>query len=257
MLERFRDYSNPNSLGSHFRRTRFRHVKKILEGILQVKSECKVLDVGGTAQYWNLLPDTLRKSIHLTILNLKNSRGADPRLDCPQGLHIDFVIGDGRDLSQYSENEFDLGHSNSVIEHVGQYHDMADFVREINRVASIFFIQTPNLWFPIDPHYGVPFVHWFPWPLRAWLLTKINLGFRSRFTKTEEAIDFVEFVNVIDKYIFTSLNPTAAILKERVLFLTKSLMMTNAENIVIEESVQKNLPNSGVGAAVTINNDLR
>lgn len=242
MLESFRDYSNPNSLGSCFRRTRFRHVKKILEGILQVKPECKVLDIGGTAQYWNLLPDELRKSIHLTILNLKEERGADPRLHCPQGLHIDFVVGDGRDLGQYGEDEFDLGHSNSVIEHVGQYNNMADFVREINRVARIFFIQTPNLWFPIDPHYGIPFVHWFPWPLRAWLLTKVSLGFRRRFTKMEEAIDFVEFVNVIDEHVLTSLNPTAAILKERVLFLTKSLMMTNAENIVAGEAVKRGLP---------------
>ena len=85
-----RDYSNPNSLGSRFRRARFRYVKKILEGILQVKSECKVLDVGGTAQYWNLLPFALRKSIHLTILNLEKARGADPQLRCPQGLQTVF-----------------------------------------------------------------------------------------------------------------------------------------------------------------------
>jgi SAM-dependent methyltransferase len=57
---------------------------------------------------------------------------------------------------------FDIVFSNAVIEHVGSRAAQADFVRESCRVGKAFFITTPNRWFPVEHHSGLPLVHFLP-----------------------------------------------------------------------------------------------
>jgi len=61
------------------------------------------------------------------------------------------------DLQLNQDGEFDLVFSNSVIEHVGDFERMRQFVHEARRVAKSYWIQTPSKWFPIEPHCGMPF----------------------------------------------------------------------------------------------------
>jgi hypothetical protein len=39
---------------------------------------------------------------------------------------------------------------------------MAGPARETVQVGRSYYLQTPNFWFPLEPHYGVPFIHWLP-----------------------------------------------------------------------------------------------
>ena len=72
------------------------------------------------------------------------------------------VRSDGRDLP-FADREFDLGFSNSVVEHVAGGRDgQRRFVEELCRVAARVFVTTPNRFFPIDPHTLLPFVHLLP-----------------------------------------------------------------------------------------------
>ncbi len=48
-----------------------------------------------------------------------------------------------------------------MIEHVPKDLQPA-FAHEIRRVGERYFVQTPNRYFPIEPHYQMPFVHSFP-----------------------------------------------------------------------------------------------
>ena len=60
------------------------------------------------------------------------------------------------------EGEFDVVHSNAVIEHVGGRERQLAFVREALRVGRRVFLTTPNRWFPVEVHTRLPLVHWLP-----------------------------------------------------------------------------------------------
>ena len=68
--------------------------------------------------------------------------------------------GDGTNL-RFADREFPIAYSNSVIEHIPKHLQRA-FADEVRRVGERYFVQTPNRWFPIEPHYLVPAWHWLP-----------------------------------------------------------------------------------------------
>ena len=74
---------------------------------------------------------------------------------------IRYVQADACDLP-FADGEFDVVHSNAVVEHVGDRERQEAFVREALRVGRRVFVTTPNRWFPIEVHTRLPFVHWFP-----------------------------------------------------------------------------------------------
>jgi hypothetical protein len=74
---------------------------------------------------------------------------------------LTYVQADGRRLP-FRDRQFDIVHSNAVVEHVGAYEDQRAFVHELCRVAESGFITTPNAWFPIETHSKLPLVHWLP-----------------------------------------------------------------------------------------------
>lgn len=219
------NYRSHKSMGYRFRKARFKNIETIIYQILKVKSKCKILDVGGTSVYWHLLPPELIDRVSITILNLNIPKGSDVNSGGPQNIDLHFEVGDGRQLSHFDDNSFDLVHSNSVIEHVGLIKDMMSFANEVQRVGYMHYVQTPNIWFPIDPHYGVPFFHWLPWPVRAKILCAVSVGFKDRFSEYYDAVQFIEFVNLLDESAIKLLFPNSKILKERFLLLTKSLMV--------------------------------
>jgi SAM-dependent methyltransferase len=65
----------------------------------------------------------------------------------------------------FQTNEFDLVFSNAVIEHVGDRQSQASFASEICRVGKQFFVTTPNRWFPVEHHTGIPLLPFLPAPL--------------------------------------------------------------------------------------------
>lgn len=224
MFEFLRDYSNPSSLGSQFRRKRFKYVESLVRHVLTTQNECTIIDIGGTATYWKLMSAELLKRCVITISNLENVRGGDPRTNVPtEGLFV-FHIGDGRDLKEIATDQFDIAHSNSVVEHVGKFSDMESYCKELVRVGRYYYLQTPNVWFPIEPHYGAPFIHWLPSPARARLLSKWNIGFHKRYTSLDAAYNFVEFINLIDQLGVENLLPNGCIRKEKLFLLTKSII---------------------------------
>lgn len=75
----------------------------------------------------------------------------------------------------FEDQSFDVVFSNAVIEHIVNENDRDFFVSELRRIGRAVFITTPNKWFPVEFHTGVPFVHWFT-PLFNWLLDAVKVS---------------------------------------------------------------------------------
>lgn len=216
------------SRASRFRLRRFALIEGLLRPMLAKRDRLRVLDVGGRRDYWDLLDPGIAARLSITILNNQpielesHIRPEDP-------IEIDYALGDACDMPQYADAAFDLVHSNSVIEHVGSLQNMARMADEIRRTARAYYVQTPYLWFPIEPHYGVPFFHWLPAPTRARMGWKRKIGYRSRMPTYRASLALADHTELVDQTLMRELFPDAELVKERVALLVKSLIVTRPD----------------------------
>jgi len=215
------DYGNPNSIASQIRRRRIQPLINMIEAVYEAKRAVNILDIGGTRDYWNILPESLFEShkIKVTIVNISLPQG-DPAME----KHFVRHKGDACNLSEFSDNSFDIAHSNSVIEHVGDWDRVKMFASELLRLAPAHFVQTPNYWFPIEPHFMMPFFHWLPRPSRIWLVMKFHLGHHSRQLTVDGAVETVNSARLLNKRLFSHLFSNSAIITERLFLLPKSFI---------------------------------
>jgi hypothetical protein len=76
-----------------------------------------------------------------------------------------FVRADAAAGLPFPDRYFELAYCSSVIEHVEPARRAA-FASELRRVARGWYVQTPAMSFPIEPHSLLPAAHWLPVPLR-------------------------------------------------------------------------------------------
>jgi 2-polyprenyl-3-methyl-5-hydroxy-6-metoxy-1,4-benzoquinol methylase len=115
----------------------------------------------------------------------------------------------------FRDGEFEVAFSNSVIEHVPPELQRA-FANEIRRVARRYFVQTPNRYFPIEPHYQLPFFQFLPKRARRALNRRFQLGWQPK--------GHWEEITLLSARDLRRLFPDAEIRSERIFGLTKSLM---------------------------------
>jgi Methyltransferase domain len=133
------------------------------------------------------------------------------------------VSGDACNLSQVADASFDLVHSNSVIEYVGDWSRVEAFVAETRRLAPAYYLQTPYFWCPIEPHFLAPFIHWLPESWRINLVMLMGLGHHPRANSVGQAMHIVRDAILLDKTQLRYLLPDASIQFEWLLVLPKSL----------------------------------
>ena len=204
------------SVSNKFRRKRF---KFFLDFIKELPRPVKILDIGGTPDFWKQMTnqtDSLYKDLIITILNIEEPA------NFPDS--IKFIKGDARDLSAFSDKEFDVVFSNSVIEHVGEYDSQKKMADEIIRTGKKYFVQTPNYYFPFEPHFLFPLFQFFPRSLQIFLLTYFNMGWYKKCESKDEAIAVLESVNLLRLKDFKKLFPSAKIYKEKFLCMNKSFV---------------------------------
>jgi len=68
----------------------------------------------------------------------------------------------GGEALPFSNQEFDIVFSNAVLEHVGSFARQQFFIHELCRVGRSVFVTTPNRWFPVEHHTGLPLLHYLP-----------------------------------------------------------------------------------------------
>lgn len=132
-------------LGGYFRQRRQQWILSEFYGCNSV------IDLGGTVESW-----PSRYFPNMTLVNVATSDHSLPEGAC-------FIQADACHVPV--GRTFDLAYSNSAIEHVGTWERQREFANEMLRLGRRVYCQTPNRWFPIEPHYLTAFVHWLP---RSW-----------------------------------------------------------------------------------------
>ena len=203
-----------SSVNQGFREKRFKFFKDLLDSVRKVGT-INILDVGGTQSYWENMKFTSSNSIHITLLNLEAGEVANKNFSS--------ISGDATDLSRFGDKHFDVVFSNSVIEHLYTFEAQQKMANEIRRVGRHYFVQTPNIYFPIEPHWVFPLFQFLPFGLRVWITKAYYLDSYPAESRKEIAIQRVKEVRLLTERDMRGLFPEAKIYREMFFGLKKSI----------------------------------
>jgi hypothetical protein len=182
--------------------------------IASLDKPLRIIDVGGTNEFWVQRGWAGREDVHITLVNL---------VELPhEHANIEPTVGDATALDGYADGEFDIAFSNSVIEHLHDFDAQVAMAREMRRVADAYWVQTPNFWFPMEPHFLVPGWQWLPRSLRISVLQHRPVGWMDRVPERERAAELVDEVRLLRRRELSRLFPDAEIAPERFGGLVKS-----------------------------------
>ncbi len=207
---------NPKSINQKFREKRFAFFKDLMDQV-DSTTPIKILDIGGTEPYWERMKLTESDKFTVTLLNLT--------VTPIKYKNFTSIKGDASDLSQFEDKHFDIVFSNSVIEHLFSKENQKRMADEIRRVGKYYYVQTPNYFFPIEPHWLFPFFQYLPFNVRVFLDRNFNLGHRKKSSTRAQAIEKVSEVKLLTEREMKKLFPEGQVYREYFLGLIKSVTM--------------------------------
>jgi hypothetical protein len=210
-LRQLADDSSETSLSHRLRAQRFARFERLAAALPRPLS---VIDIGGTNEFWEQRGWADRDDVTITLVNLTEQ----PR----RFENLVPIVGDATDLGQFADAEFDLAFSNSVIEHLFTFESQKRMADEVSRVSRAYWVQTPNFWFPMEPHFLVPGWHWMPVEARVAVLRRRGVGWMGRCPDPEHARRIVREVRLMRRQELARLFPDAVLVPERFGGLVKS-----------------------------------
>lgn len=174
----------------------------------------RILDIGGTTAFWEQRHWAGRPDVHITTVNLKaEARKYD---------NIEPREGDATDLHEFADGSYDVTFSNSVIEHLFTFDKQARMAAEIQRVGRAHWVQTPNYWFPMEPHFHVVGWQWLPVWMRVAIIRRRTCGWRGRTIDPIRAREVVGEVRLMTRRELAGLFPDSKLMPERFYGFVKS-----------------------------------
>jgi len=177
----------------------------------------KILDVGGTELFHEIMGLAGNKDYMITILNLSESK--------TRHKNIKSVKGNACQMKEFDDYHFDVVFSNSVIEHVGNFEDQKMMADEMQRLAKKFFLQTPNFYSPVEPHFFIPLFQFLPIQIQIFLVQNFNCGYLKKTPNKKEAKKVVRSIRLLKESEIKKLFPESIIKKERFLGFTLSFIV--------------------------------
>jgi hypothetical protein len=205
----FHDYALEKS--KQMRLRRFRRFQE-LAGLLP--RPLRIIDIGGTNGFWEMCGWAGVDDVQITAFNLAPEERKHE--------NIEVLAGDATNLSEVDDRSYDIAFSNSVIEHLFTWENQVAMAREMMRVATAYYCQTPNFWFPMEPHFQVPGWQWMPEGMRVGLLRRRRCGFRGPTPDLEAARRSVREVRLVGRRELRRLFPSCSLHAERFAGLVKS-----------------------------------
>jgi hypothetical protein len=211
LIRRLAEGKNPDSISNRFRSRRFQRFEAL---VATLPRPLKILDVGGTNQFWENRGWADRQDVQIFSLNLVAEE--------KRHENITPLAGDATDLSHFADGSFEVGFSNSVIEHLFTFEQQSRMASEIRRVCKSYWVQTPNYWFPMEPHFHVPGWQWLPLDVRIAIIRRWRCGWRGPYSDPARAREMVAEVRLMTGRELEQLFPDATLLRERFCGMVKS-----------------------------------
>jgi methyltransferase family protein len=205
------DDENPNSFSNKLRARRFRQFEALAAALPR---PLRILDVGGTNDFWEKRGWAGREDVQIFSVNLFPEK--------QRHENVTPLTGNATDLAQFADHSFDIAFSNSVIEHLFTLESQRRMASEIQRVGKAFWVQTPNFWFPMEPHFQVPGWQWMPLDLRIAIIRRWRCGWRGPCSDAAAARQLVEEVRLLTRTALQAIFPGATLIPERFCGLVKS-----------------------------------
>lgn len=212
LLDKIADNSRQGSLSHQFRRRRFAFFQSLIDTLPRPVS---ILDIGGTTDFWEQMAFN-DAEVQITLLNLQAMPVSSPRYTS--------VAGDATRLEGYADQSFDIVFSNSVIEHLFSFENQQKMAAEVQRVGRHHFVQTPNYWFPLEPHWLFPFFQYLPFGIKKWITMHFRCGHIQKLPNGQQAARQVKEVRLLTGSEMKQLFPDSAIYREKIGPLTKSFV---------------------------------
>ncbi len=193
-------------LRHHFRSIRYNSLSDLLD--LAEYSQGYIIDLGGgpASFFAALYPNP--QAIILIELEYDLAQKAKKRLP-----DLNVIVADGEKLP-FARQSVSATICNSVIEHVNMPSNLAN---EIQRVSQRFFVQTPNVRFPVETHsyIAIPLYNQIPWIRLRRLLCYLFGG----------NYDYISSVYYLSEKELRRLFPQANLYYEKSLGLKKSFYL--------------------------------
>lgn len=222
MLGRFKTYllhnanqKNENSISDKSRAKRFEFFKEFCSDF---QKPLKIIDLGGSDYHWRNSDFKNNKDYHITIVNTETQNLQDFR-------NVSFIKLDIKDLKFFDDREFDIVYSNSVLEHINNSEDQKKLAEEIKRIGRHYFIQTPNYYFPMEPHFLFPFFHFFPESIKIKLIMNYSPGWFEKQVDKNKASELAASIRLLKKNELEKLFPEGKIYSEKYLLMNKSFII--------------------------------
>ena len=110
--------------------------------------------------------------------------------------------------SPFDDNFFDIVISNHVIEHIASQQQHLSEIKRVLKHPGICYFATPNWYFPIEPHYKIPLIHYLPHKIFHTILKRLKLYKEELFL-----LSYNEMLNLFRKNNFESFSYSSTILK--------------------------------------------
>lgn len=221
-------------IGTLRRYTRTRRARLFRDFIDGIPGHVRIVDLGGTISYWRewgLKPDD---RFDVTLINNHDADKTQVH-ECSTLPNLRNVMRDVCDLTPDDYREYDVIFSNSFIEHLTSHELQADVARRITECGRPYFIQTPNKYSPVDPHFPRPYVPFFaayPRTMQARLLTLGALGSGSPSPSFDAAMARLQYYHPLSRHEVRELFPNARVVMEWPMGVPMSIVAMNPQPAV-------------------------
>jgi hypothetical protein len=206
-IARFLDPDRSGSPAHRFREQRNAEFKRRFPDL----ADMCVLDLGGTAVSWRV---TGLRAHSVTIVNTSRAEG-------PEESWIKTIQGDA---CTGGFGKFDIVFSNSVLEHLGGHARRQQFADVVQESAPAWWVQTPNRYFPVEPHWLFPGFQFLPFPARVLITQHWNVGHNPALRGKREAAALVASTELISGTEMRAYFPDSEIWSERIAGIPKSIV---------------------------------